>query len=527
MRSETQVPPAAARRTVLKAAGLGGLALLAPGGLAACGGDKAARGGATSGSMIGGLGYNVSTKFDPALATDVVTISVNNHLHEALVTLDPVTRSLSAGLATAMPSATGTTVPISLREARFHDGSPVKASDVVASFKHVQDPATNSPLAKYIDFLHDVRAKDDKTVEFSLAYPTNLLASRLALIRIVPEAALAKGAAAFEAHPIGCGPYQFVEFAPNDHVTLERFTGYTGARAGGPKQAVFRIMLDGSSRVAALRSKQVAMIDDLPYQDAATLGKASGVRTAMVQSVMQTIMMCNCAKAPFDDRRVRQALLWAIDRDAIAKNVFLGNCEIATSIVPQNHPAYSRPSTVYGYDPAKARELLAAAGHPNGLDVELQVNSLGWIAPQGTLIQQSAAKAGFRIKLNVGQTAGLFKNVAAGDYQAFLTPTDPSVFGYDGDAVLRYVYTGSFAKQFTYWQTPAAKQVASLLAEAQRSGNATQRELWARMQQIAADEAPAMTVHFKRQGTGWLPATAGAAFRPLPTPGMYVVSGNG
>lgn len=508
------------RRTVLKGAAASSFVLLIPG-LAACGGSAAKKGGSGS-SVSGGIGYNVSTKFDPAISTDVMTTSVNNHLHEALVTIDPPTRKLAPGLATAMPSLTGRTATVTIRDATFHDGTPVTADDVAFSFMRIKDTALNSPYSGYLDFITDVKAKDAKTVEFTLAYPSSLFAGRLALVQIVPKKVLGSSAAGFETKPIGCGPYRFKDFQQNDHVSVTAFDGYTGTRKDGPKDVTFRIQVDGSSRVAAMSAKQVDMIDDVPYQDVANLTKVSNVKTAMEQAVMQTILMFHCGKKPFDDKRVRQALHYAIDKEAIARDVFLGNCEIATSPLSKTHPDYVRPSTIYTYNPEKAKGLLAAAGYPDGLKVTLKVNSQAWVGPQGAIIQSSAAKAGFKITLDTGQTAALFKDVTAGNFEAFITPTDPSIFGYDADTLLRYINTGKVAEQWLRWSGAGKTKVGQLMDDAAKlTDQAQQKQLWGQVQDIVADEAAGMSVHYKKEATAWREDVM-SWYRPLPYPGLYV-----
>lgn len=509
------------RRTALRGVAAGGLAFLVPS-LAACGGDSAARNASSSGKISGGIGYNVSTKFDPALSTDVPTQAVNNHIHESLVTLSPVDRTLSNGLATEMPESSGTTITVKIREATFHDGSKVTADDVVFSFERIKDPALNSNFAKYLTFISAVKAVDATTVEFTLQYPTSLFANRLALVKIVPKAAFAAGPDAFEAKPIGCGPYKFTEFQQNDHVSVEAFSAYTGSRKGGPQALTLRLMTDGSSRVAAMSGKQVDMIDDVPYQDAANLSKVSGIDTETVLSNMSTTLILNTGKKPFNDKRVRQALLYSIDRDAISKDVFLGNCESATSVLPSAHPDYAKPSTVYTYDPDKAKSLLAEAGYPNGLDITLQVNANTLVAPQGPIVQSSAEKAGFRITLKQGQTAALFKNVVAGDFEAFITPADASVLGYDADTLLRYLFSGNLTKEWMRWEGAEANQVTDLLDQASKNTDrAAQKALWAQAQDIIAAEVPAYPVLFKKQATAWSKDTLGK-YKPLPAPGVYV-----
>jgi peptide/nickel transport system substrate-binding protein len=519
------------RRTLLKGAVGGSMLIALPALLAACTTSSKSNGNKSQGtrpqtsSVIGGIGYNVSTPWDPALSTDIVTGCVNYHLHEGLLTINPATRAISPGLATVMPSLAGSKLTIAMRDAKFHDGTSVTADDVVFSFTRIIDPKLNSYLLGYFPFLDDVTAVDSHTVQLQFKYPvtSDVLESRLAIVGIVPRAALAGDGKAFQAKPIGCGPYRFESFSQNNYVKINAFEGYTGNRTDGPNDVTFRMMVDGSSRVAALAGKQVQVIDDVPYQDLPTLKKTSGIKTSSIQSTACTIMLMNCAKKPFTDKRVRQAFMYAIDRDSITKDVFQGNCSVATSILPDQHPDYSRPSTVYTYDPDRAKQLLAGAGYPDGVSMTLFVNQEDFIEPQGAIIQSGAAKAGFHVTLQTAQTSKLFENVVAGTFDAAITAFDGSISGADdADSLIRYLWAGALPSQWMRWEDAASKQVAKLLDDAlQSSSQSVAKQDWATVQDIVADEAPVLPVHFKYQETGYESSSI-PWYLPMPSPGMYV-----
>ena len=138
---------------------------------------------------------------------------------------------MAAALAAKEPEQKDeTTYHITLREgAKFHDGTPVTTEDVVYSFERVLDPAKASLFAQFIPFIESVKALDDKVVEFKLKYPFGLFKERLTIVKIVPKHAVEAGQAAFDAKPIGSGPYKFVSATKDDRIVFEGFNGYNGA----------------------------------------------------------------------------------------------------------------------------------------------------------------------------------------------------------------------------------------------------------------------------------------------------------
>jgi peptide/nickel transport system substrate-binding protein len=514
------------RRTFLE--GALGAALVGLPVLSGCGGDngdpagagRAPARGRTGGSAVGGIGYNTQ-KLDPAKAADTILVSAGWHMFEALVDYDVIGRKLTPGLATEVPDGTRDRVTLRLRDgARFHNGRPVTAADVVASVKRVKDPKTTSPFARFLEFVEDVRARDSKTVEFRLAYGKILLPWRLPLVKIVPEAVVERDPKRFEVKPVGSGPYAFEELKPNDHVTLRRFEEYAGDKQALLDELEFRAMVEPSSRIAGLLTKDIHVAEDVRYGDLERLERTPGIQVASVPGYHQTVVFFHCGKPPFDDKRVRQAFHYGIDREAIARDVLKGKCELATSsMLPKEHEAYAQPSRQYTYDPERARHLLRQAGHPDGIDVELQVNKVAWIEPQGPYVKQQLEKAGIRVRLVTGLSAKLFDNVLAGKYQAFLNSTDPSVFGHDADTLLRWLHEGLVPDQFTRWKTPGTKRVATLLDEAaELTDEAKRHERYAAVQEILAEEAPSMSLHVRHQPTAWTSELA--SFHPSGTNGL-------
>ncbi|WP_318597868.1 ABC transporter substrate-binding protein [Conexibacter stalactiti] len=528
--SGSEDPNSIGRRSFLqRGAAVGTLAVLPTSLLAACGSGGETVGGTTAGGSggaavadaIGGFSHNFR-EMDPHVGVDVTTYTVGWHVHEGLMDLNPVTREVELGLAAADPEEVRENVwQVRLRDgATFHDGTPVRASDVVFSFERIRNPETASFFISYLDFIRSARAVDDTTVEFTLRQPFALFRNRLIFIRVVPEAIVARDARAMSTRPVGTGPYAFVELAANDHITLRRAARYSGPKRAPYGTITLRAMEDISARLAALRASEIGVMEDPADRDLDSLARQSGIRTTSEPGFNQTILMFNHARRPFDDKRVRQAIMYGLDREALVRSVYAGNGSVAESLIPSTYPGFARPSTVYTYDPERARALLAEAGHDGGLDFELMVNSLSYIGEQGPFIKEQLAAAGLNANLRMGDSSALFERVSAGEYGAFITVSDTSVFGQDPDLWLRYIYSGAFARQFLYWDTPQTREVLRLLDGAlYETDEAKQQAAWARIQGIVAEEAVCPSLIHRSQPTAWRDSLAG--FQPINTTGLY------
>lgn len=510
------------RRTFLQFMTITGATAFA-GSLAACSGPASTGSGApvASDTIEAGISYALSTGFDPMTSSGATPIAANLHVFEALFDLDPVTREPYAALAAGEPEKTGDTAyKVTLRQgATFHDGSPVTAADVAFSFQRVMDPANASLMVQFIPFVESVAAAGDGAVEIKLKYPFPLLTERLAIVKIVPKAIVEKDKAAFDAKPVGSGPYRLVEATKEDKIVFARWDKYNGPRPAKAGNMVWRLLADPSARVTALESGRVAAIEDVPYIDAARVAQAHKLEA--VQSFGLLFLMFNCSRKPFDDRRVRQALHYAIDTDKVIKTAMLGNAAPATGYVQQTHPAYTKASTVYGHDPDKARALLKEAG-VSGLNVTMVTTDTGWVKDAVPVIKEGWDAVGVSTVLDVGQSGGQYTNkIDPGEFQVMIAPGDPSVFGNDMDLLLRWFYDGLWPqKRFRWDGTKEAKKVLELLDKAARSAEAeTQRKLWAEAVDIVAEEAPLYPILHRKLPTAWNEKKV-TDFRPLPTTGL-------
>nr|BFE84260.1 ABC transporter substrate-binding protein [Planobispora longispora] len=468
-----------------------------------------------------GISYALSTGFDPMTSSGATPVAANMHVFEALFDLDPVSRESYAALAAGeLEQADETTYRVALREgATFHDGSPVTAEDVVFSFRRVMDPANASLMVQFIPFIESVTATDPKNVEIKLKYAFPLLKERLAVVKIVPKALVEKDKTAFDAKPVGSGPYRLIEATKEDKIVFERWDKYNGTRPAKAKNMIWRLLSDPSARVTALESGRVTAIEDVPYIDVEKVAGKHKLEAA--QSFGLLFLMFNCAEKPFDDKRVRQALHYAIDTEKLIKTAMLGNAAAATGYVQQTHPAYAKAATVYGYDPDKARALLKEAG-VSGLNVTMVTTDAGWVKDAVPVIKEGWDAVGVSTTLDIGQSGGQYTNkIDPGKFQVLVAPGDPSVFGNDMDLLLRWFFDGLWPeKRFRWNGTAEAKKVLQLLDAAAKTDDAAEQgKLWAQAVDVIAEEVPLYPILHRKLPTAWNEKKL-TGFKPIPTTGL-------
>jgi peptide/nickel transport system substrate-binding protein len=292
-------------------------------------------------------------------------------MHDALVKPMPG-NPMAPGLAESWSaSKDGLVYEFVLRKAaRFHNGDPVTAEDVKFSFERYR--GVSAKLLK--DKVAGVDAVDPARVRFRLKQPwpdfMMFYSSGSGAGWIMPKKYVEKvGDDGFKKAPVGAGPYRFASYTPGVEMAFEAFDGYW-RKTPSVKRLVFRVIPDESTRLAALKRGEA----DIAYAVSGELGKELQ-RTpglALKPTIIHSTHFVYFAdqwdpKSPWHDRRVRLAANLAIDRQAINQAVSLGFSKITHSIIPSTFEFYWQPPA-YPYDPARARQLLAEAGYPNGFD---------------------------------------------------------------------------------------------------------------------------------------------------------------
>ncbi|MHC8606662.1 ABC transporter substrate-binding protein [Paenarthrobacter ureafaciens] len=521
----------ASRRNFLKLSGAVGAAAAFTATLSACGGAASTTSSnATNTAAVNkdltieaGISYALSTGFDPLSSSGATPMAANLHIFEGLIELHPATREPYNALAAADPKKVNdTTYQVTIRDgAKFHDGSPVTTEDVAFSFTRVMDPANKSLFSQFIPFIQDVKPLDGKTVEFTLKYAFPGFGPRISVVKIVPKA-LATDLKAFDAKPVGSGPYKLVSAVKDDKIVFEAFADYNGPKPALAKGMTWLLLSDAAARVTAVQSGRVQAIEDVPYLDVD--GLKSKVKVESVQSFGLLFLMFNCAKAPFNNKLVRQALHYGMDKEAIIKKALFGNAKAASSYFQEGHPDYVKAKNVYGYDAKKAEHLLKEAGVTN-LEFELLTTDTAWVKDVAPLILESWNKLpGVKVTVKNLQSGALYTDrVGKGDYTVVAAPGDPSVFGNDADLLLSWFYSGStWMEKRAFWTTPERTKLQELMDKgSQASGDAAKKTV-GEIVDLVSEEVPLYPIFHRQLPSAW-DENKLSGFQPLPTTGVSFI----
>ncbi|WP_245613973.1 ABC transporter substrate-binding protein [Knoellia sinensis] len=444
------------------------------------------------------MAFTLSSGFDPANASSAVATAANQHVFEGLIDLDPSTREPYLALAKSQPtaSADGLTWTVQLRDgAKFSDGSPVTAEDVAHSFTRVlqpADPAAPPLMQGFISFIESVTAKDDTTAEFKLKSPFALFPERIAVIKIVPKAktADAEASKAFDTAPIGSGPFKLDSASKESGLKLSKNPNYNGSKVAKVETLTLNTTTEASARVADLEGGRVQAIEQVPYLNVDSLKGKYNVEEK--QAFNQVFLMFNNSAAPFNDKRVRQALHYAIDKDSVIKTALNGFGTPASSYLDEGNANYQKAATVYNYDVAKAKALLAEAGASN-LKFTLDTTDNAIVKDVAPLLVEAWKAIGVTATLNTQPSSAIYGDVVPKDtFRVLAASGDPSVFGTDPDLLMRWFYHGETWPTKRYrWDEAHRTQITGLLDKAAQSTDETERKtLWKQALDIVAEEAP-------------------------------------
>ena len=356
-------------------AALGAYGALA-GVVSACGGSTAPSGSAAK-TLAAGVFQNPDS-LDPG-ATGLVSVAqMLQSMFDPLIWKFPNDPTYYPGLAksfTVSPDAK--TYTFKLRTGvKFHDGTPFNADAVKATFDHIVNPATKSlsalgALGPYVE----TRVLDPYTAQVVFSAPNAAFVNEMTQITLAISSptALTKYGKGYDVHPVGTGPFMFQQFVNDEKVVVTRNPHYAWGPAplgnGKPallNQITFRILPDPSSQANALTTNEIQIGQNLNPGDVASAVAAGKKKLTALSSGMPYCIMINAEKAPTNELAVRQAIEYSINNKAIINTLFKGLYTPANSVLTPITPGYSTSQALYDYNPAKAGQLLDAAGWKAG-----------------------------------------------------------------------------------------------------------------------------------------------------------------
>ena len=433
-------PSKLTRRTVLALSGLGFAGL----------GRSAAWAGSPAGQLTWGVHVSLApTWFDPAETPGIITpFLILYALHDAMVKPMPGNAAEPCLAESWKAASDGLSYQFILREGtKFHDGTPVTAEDVKFSFERYR----GTSAAQMKERVAAVETPNERSVRFVLKQPwpdfQTFYSSATGAGWIVPKKYVEKeGDEGFKKAPIGAGPYRFVSFIPGVELVLEAFDGYW-RKTPTVKRLVFKVIPEEATRLAALKRGEVDMAYSIRGELAEELRRTPGL--SLKDVVIQAPFWLYFAdqwdpKSPWHDQRVREAVRLAIDYKAVSEALTLGYSPITNSIIPDSFEFYWKPPSA-AYNPAKAKQLLAEAGHTKGFDAGDYYCDSSYSNVAEAVINY-LQEAGIRVKMRPLERAAFFssysekklKNIIQGASGAFgNAATRLAAFVVEGGA---YVY---------------------------------------------------------------------------------------
>ncbi len=359
---------------------------------------------------------------DPRVGTDEASQRVHQLLFGSLMRLDDELRVVP-DLATGMDRPDPLSYRVFLRRGvRFHNGRVLTAADVVHTFASFLDPEFVSPRKGAYRLLESVTAEDEHTVLFKLKEPFGSFPINL-VMGIVP----ADAGPDFGRRPVGTGPFALDRFVPDERVELSRFDGYWEGPARSAR-IVIRVVPDDTMRGLELRKGTIDLIvNDLAPDIVYQLEERGHVQVIRSPGSDYQYIGLNLKDPVLGDVRVRQALGYAIDREAIVRYLRRGLATPAVGIIPPASWAFAPAVFSFTYDPARARRLLDEAGYPDPdgdgplprLHLSLKTSTGEFVRLQGAVIQENLRDVGVALDVRSQEFATLYADVLRGNFQAF------------------------------------------------------------------------------------------------------------
>jgi peptide/nickel transport system substrate-binding protein len=451
-------------------------------------------------------------KLDPHLTLEIsCRTMVGRHIYSGLVKFNQ-TMEVVPDLAEKWEvSSDGKVLTFNLRRGvRFHNGDELSAEDVVVSLDRIRDPKTASPLRTSFASIEAVDAVNALTVRVRLAKPDAAIMTTLAepQAAILPRGVL-RQRGDMNNVAVGTGPFRLLSRRKDVNTVLARNDRYFVPGIPHLDRIEFRIITDDTARSVALRTGQVQFMDRVQEATAAVLRRIPGIVIVSGPSLNLRAAIPNLQRRPWNDVRVRQALAIGIDRKEIVDGVLGGQGEALTSgPIPSNlwaalsEPCYPRP------DVARAKELLAQAGYPNGFSSSLMsFGEISLLSDTAIALREQALRLGIDLKLELLELGIVQSRRGRGDYDVVIGGFSAS----DPDPWLSRVFqtggTGNFNKF-------SDSQVDALLDRARSTSDQAQRKtLYQQAQRRLCELAPVIWLYTGNEQFAMRPEVKGYLFR--------------
>ncbi|MDQ0300788.1 peptide/nickel transport system substrate-binding protein [Salibacterium salarium] len=442
---------------------------------------------------------------DPQGSNDVPSSNVQHNIFETLVTQDE-NMDIQPNLATEWEQTEDTTWEFTLREdVTFHDEAEFNAEAVKASFDRIRDEDIGSPRAFLYEMVEEVNVIDDYTVEFVTEFPFAPLPSHLAHNGggIISPDAIEEDYAAMEEgedpgsyideNPAGTGMFKLQEWDSGNKIVLEKNEDYWGENPS-LDTVTFQVTPEDLTRVGELETGKSDIIFPVSPSDTSRVDNMENASMYVQKSLSLEYISFNTQKEPFDDKRVRQALSMAVDKDQIVDGIMDGAATKAVAPIGENVFGFSDEVEGLPYDPEQAKELLAEAGYEDGFSTTLWTNDDRERQDIAEVVQQQLKEINVDVEIEVLEWGAYLDSTAEGEHDMFIlgwsTVTGDADYGmyplFHSDNVGEPGNRAFFEND----------EIDSVLEEARRAGDDAKREeLYKEAMELLVEEAPMIYSH--------------------------------
>jgi peptide/nickel transport system substrate-binding protein len=429
---------------------------------------------------------------DPRVGVDAQSERIDELMFDSLVRKDEHF-NLQPWVAEKWETPDSQTYVFHIRRAiRFHDGRPLTAHDVKWTLDSMRNGTLRTPKGSTYQLVDKVETPDDFTLLVHLREPNATLLWNLSdgAFGIVPD----RSGQDFNSHPIGSGPFKFVRFDIDDQVIIARNDDYWAEHAR-LQRVRFAVVPDATTRALELRKGSADIATNaLPLDTVAALKKEKDLRFLQGPGTILLYLTFNLQDPILKDVRVRHAIAYAIDREAILHYLFRDAGRLADSVLPPEHWAYNGNIAHYPHDPVKANAILDSAGYARGKDgvrfhLTMKTSDDQTARLQATVLQQQLRSAGIAVDIRSFEFNTFMSDVVKGAFQMYSLRLiggnqDPDVF--EG-----FFHSRSFPPKRYNRERYSNPEVDRLIDEGRRTLDQDKRkQIYGEIQRILADDLP-------------------------------------
>ena len=436
---------------------------------------------------------------DPRVGTDGQSEHIDELLFDGLVARD-ASFHFTPALAESWEQTDPLTLVFHLRQGvRFHDGRSLTARDVAWTVNSIRTGQVISPKAAAYASVDTVEARDALTVVFHLKHADNFLLTNLSTgaFGIVPEGS----GRDFWQHPVGTGPFRFVSQQIDQDVVVGR-NPLSWTVAPKIERVRFRVVPDAITESLEMeRGSGDVAVNSLPMDSLAALASQPNLQVEDTPGTQIQYIGFNLRDPLLKDARVRQAIACAIDRKLIVQTLLRGRAQLAESLLPTSHWAFTGDVARYDYDPAQAARLLDEAGHARGSDgvrfhLTMKTSNVEDVRLLAAVLQQQLASVGIALDLRSYEFATFYSDVTRGAFQMYSLRwiggnEQPDIFSYAFSTV-------NFSPKGANRSHYSSPRLDALLDDASESADTARRRAdYVEAQQILAHDLPAINLWYR------------------------------